>query len=1298
MPRIDPIQEAFTAGEISPRLLGRVSLDLYKAGLSKCENFLVYPHGGVTKRGGFRYVAEVKDSTKTTILQKFNYKDEFQYVFEFGHNYIRVFRNQAAVEYTPYVWTPRTSAADNDWVSVCWSPELSLFCAVADTGTGNRVMTSPDGVTWTIRTSAADNYWQSVCWSPELSLFCAVAMSGTDNRVMTSPDGITWTIRTSAANNNWRSVCWSPELSLFCAVANTGTGDRVMTSPDGITWTARNAAADNEWYSVCWSPEISLFCAVAMSGTGNRVMTSPDGITWDIRTSAVDNYWFSVCWSPELLLFCAVAITGSGNRVMTSPDGITWTIRTSAANNDWHSVYWSPELSLFCAIADTGTGDRVMTSPDGITWTVRTSAADNSWYSVCWSPELSLFCAVAYSGTGNRVMTSLGGVVEIVTTYTETEVQDLRFIQDEEKLFIVHKDHLPAELIRTNHNDWTLQNVGFSNRGVLTVDNIVEPELHVWTSRASATANSWNSVCWSPELEIFCAVSSTGSYNRIMTSPDGVKWTTRLSSADYAWISVCWSPELSLFCAVHSTGENYVMTSPDGVIWTTRGVTASPELTSICWSPELTLFCAIAKTYLVTSSQVVTSPDGITWTLRVVGNIQTWTSICWSPELSLFCAVADSGTTNRVVTSPDGITWTTRTSATDSDWQSVCWSPELSLFCAVADVGASRAMTSPNGITWTFRSVGLSRLWTSICWSPELGLFCAVAKSGTSNRVITSPNGITWTTRESAMDNLWNSVCWSPELMLFCAVAESGLNTRVMTGYAGMKDGTYTEVKLTSDEEDDGSGAEATVVVTNNVIDTITLTEHGALYEVNDNLTIEPTDIGGSDNAVDDEDEDNDGEENLITCDVATLTVNDIPDEWEATNYPTLIWFFEQRLWLAATPNESNQVWGSRSADYFNLFLGEGLDDEGIALTVKSATKLLWAIDGNTAIIFGAHNGEFKLASNSLNDALTPSNIRPVQITNYGNAFVPVVQINSDILFVQKGLRTVRRLRYEYASNSYGAMPVNIISEHITESGIVDVAYGNEPNSIFWAIRTDGILIAMTYEPDSKVFGWHRHPIGGTDVKVQSIASIDGAFDVAKDELWAIIERTIDGKDPTTRKYVEFLVPEGLSLEDNIEDAFFVESGVTKTGSGSTTFDGLDHLEGEEVRILADGVVQVPKTVSGGEITLDTAADKAHAGLAYNASIETLPLEGGNPIGTAQAKIKRISSMVLRLYRSLTFYMGDVLGNEDVYSLGPSVFTGDTEEQAFPGGYDTQGKVRIASYDPVPLTILAIMYELRVKD
>ena len=74
-------------------------------------------------------------------------------------------------------WTSRVSAADNNWVGIAWSPELGLFAAVAYTGVGNRVMTSPDGINWTIRSSAADNTWSSISWSPQLMLFAAVANS-----------------------------------------------------------------------------------------------------------------------------------------------------------------------------------------------------------------------------------------------------------------------------------------------------------------------------------------------------------------------------------------------------------------------------------------------------------------------------------------------------------------------------------------------------------------------------------------------------------------------------------------------------------------------------------------------------------------------------------------------------------------------------------------------------------------------------------------------------------------------------------------------------------------------------------------------------------------------------------------------------------------------------------------------------------------------------------------------------------------------------------------------------------------
>ncbi|NDD54201.1 hypothetical protein EBZ39_10060, partial [bacterium] len=301
-------------------------------------------------------------------------------------------------------WTTRVSAVDNQWVSVVWAPELSIFAAVSSTGSTNRIMTSPDGINWTSRTTPS-NTFTAITWSPELSLFVVVAAAGTGNRVMTSPDGITWTTRSSAADNSWNAIVWSPELRLFVAVGYTGTGNRVMTSPDGITWTTRASAADNDWYDVAWSPELSLFVAVAATGTGNRVMTSPNGLVWTTRSSAADNTWYDVVWSPELSLFAAVSFDGT-NRVMTSPDGFTWTTRTAAAANQWRGLTWSPELSVFVAVSADGAGSRLMTSHDGIRWTTRTSNVTSSWRSVAWSPELSRFVVVGSGAVGINVMTS----------------------------------------------------------------------------------------------------------------------------------------------------------------------------------------------------------------------------------------------------------------------------------------------------------------------------------------------------------------------------------------------------------------------------------------------------------------------------------------------------------------------------------------------------------------------------------------------------------------------------------------------------------------------------------------------------------------------------------------------------------------------------------------------------------------------------------------------------------------------------------------------------------------------------
>jgi hypothetical protein len=92
---------------------------------------------------------------------------------------------------------------------------------------------------------------------------------------------------------------------------------------------------------------------------------------------------------------------------------------------------------------------------------------------------------------------------------------------------------------------------------------------------------------------------------------------------------------------------------------------------------------------------------------------------------------------------------------------------------------------------------------------------------------------------------------------------------------------------------------------------------------------------------------------------------------------------------------------------------------------------------------------------------------------------VQPVQVGSTVLFLQRASRKIRELVYNFNTDSYVAPDLTILAEHITEGGITELAYQQEPDSIVWAIRSDGVLLGMTYRREEEVVGWHRHIIGG---------------------------------------------------------------------------------------------------------------------------------------------------------------------------------------------------------------------------
>ena len=97
MARVHPFQTNFTAGELTPKLAGQVDFKKYNNGVEEMQNMTVFPQGGATRRYGTRFVAEVKDSSKSTRIIPFEFNITQSYILELGDQYIRFYKDNGQI-------------------------------------------------------------------------------------------------------------------------------------------------------------------------------------------------------------------------------------------------------------------------------------------------------------------------------------------------------------------------------------------------------------------------------------------------------------------------------------------------------------------------------------------------------------------------------------------------------------------------------------------------------------------------------------------------------------------------------------------------------------------------------------------------------------------------------------------------------------------------------------------------------------------------------------------------------------------------------------------------------------------------------------------------------------------------------------------------------------------------------------------------------------------------------------------------------------------------------------------------
>jgi hypothetical protein len=443
---------------------------------------------------------------------------------------------------------------------------------------------------------------------------------------------------------------------------------------------------------------------------------------------------------------------------------------------------------------------------------------------------------------------------------------------------------------------------------------------------------------------------------------------------------------------------------------------------------------------------------------------------------------------------------------------------------------------------------------------------------------------------------------------------------------------------------------------------------------------------------------------NAWTLATASITGSPTPSLSTSNNYPSVVTFFEQRLVFAASNNNPQTLWFSKSASYLDFTVGTNADDALIYTIAASQVNAIRFLSATRILMIGTSGGEYVLTTTN-DGPITPTTTQIRKYSNYGTANVQPVQVADVTLFLQRGNRKVREFRYvgEVDTAGYQAPDMTILAEHITEGGITQFAYQQEPDSVIWAVRGDGTLLGMTYRRDEQVVAWHKHIIGGEydegQAIVESIATLPN--ETTEDELYMVVKRTIDGD---TKRYVEKL--NVFEFGDATTGAYFVDSGLEYSGGAVTSLSGLWHLPGEEVSVLANGASHPDRTVADGEISLAFSATSAAVGYGYTSEMQTLRLEAGSVDGTSQGKPKRIHAITLRLYRTVGLEVGPAAADVDrIYFRDSSMsmdtavplFTGDKTVE-FPGGFENDDRIYVRQTQPLPLTVLALYPRLNTFD
>lgn len=379
------------------------------------------------------------------------------------------------------------------------------------------------------------------------------------------------------------------------------------------------------------------------------------------------------------------------------------------------------------------------------------------------------------------------------------------------------------------------------------------------------------------------------------------------------------------------------------------------------------------------------------------------------------------------------------------------------------------------------------------------------------------------------------------------------------------------------------------------------------------------------------------------------------------------------------------------------------------SLGAGSQDIINWTL-GLQRLIIGGELSEKSNRSTSFDEPLTPTNCTIKTSSTRGSNYAQAVNLDNDGIFANRTGKQLILLSYKSGGSTsvfdYGTDILNKLSRDILSPKIARIAIQREPDTRIHCLLEDGTVAVLVFDDVDSVSAW---------VKIETDGVVDDILVMPGDEednVYYQVARTIGG---ITKRYLERFSIEAHCIGGQLNRQ--ADSFVIYDGTATAAISGLDHLEGEDVIVWADGrdlspdVDGVQKTyrVSSGSITLEVNVTQAIIGLPYRARYKSSKLAYAASKGTALNQRKKVYQIGLTLvnthYQGLKYgYDFDALDPLPRYEQGALVevdtvhayYDEDTIE--FPGEWDTDSRICLEANAPRPATVCSISMVLETND